>query len=314
MEKPTATRKHKIEIAGLWIVILGIWLLNVSTPGTKIASCLTTCAAEPPPLENTYDVVSWNILHGFPDFENLPERLDQVIAILQENSVDFILLQEVPFTLKTGNAAAYLAEQLGMNYVYVRANGNRFTIGFEEGAAIFSRYPLSRPQVHELVPSAGFFENRIVLQTIAKTPHGDIALYTTHLTNGDPVINQAQATHLQKIVAGTSTGMAIIGGDFNAHPDGPQIRSLLSSWLDSFTISSTTQYGNTCCLDLSATNPTDLLHQRIDYIFLKFQDQESLTVLDYQALPITDNLLKSWPSDHLAVWVSIEIKADLITK
>jgi endonuclease/exonuclease/phosphatase family metal-dependent hydrolase len=295
-------------IAAFLIVLLGYWLLNVSTPGTKIASCLTACAPAPPPSDSTYTVVSWNILHGFPDFENLPERLDQVIAILQANPADFILLQEVPFTLKTGNAAVYLAEQLGMNYVFVRANGNRFTIGFEEGAAIFSRYPLSKPRVRELAPSAGFFENRIVLQTIAITPHGDITLYSTHLTNGDAVINQSQVTHLQTIVTDTSTGMAIIGGDFNARPSSSQIKGLQSSWLDSYMISSTPQHGDTCCLDLSAANPTGHLHQRIDYIFLAFRERESLTVLDYRTLPTIENPPKSWPSDHLAVWVSIEFK------
>jgi endonuclease/exonuclease/phosphatase family metal-dependent hydrolase len=297
-------------IAAFIIVLLGYWLLNVSTPGTKIASCLTACAPAPSPPDSTYTVVSWNILHGFPNFENLPERLDQVIAILQANPADFILLQEVPFTLKTGNAAVYLAKQLGMNYVFVRANGNRFAIGFEEGAAIFSRYPLSKPRVYELAPSAGFFENRIVLQTIAITPHGDITLYSTHLTNGDTVINQGQATHLQTIVAENSTGMAIIGGDFNARPSSPQIKSLQPSWLDSFTISSIPQNDKTCCLDLSAPNPTEHLLQRIDYIFLGFRERESLTVLDYQTLSANENPQKSWPSDHLAVWVSIEFKDD----
>lgn len=314
MAKTTAARKHKYGIVAFVIVILGYWLLNVSTPGSKITSCLTACAPVLPPLDTTYTVVSWNILHGFPDFENLPERLDQVIAILQANPADFILLQEVPFTLKTGNAAVYLAEHLGMNYVFVRANGNRFAIGFEEGAAIFSRYPLSNPRVHELVPSAGFFENRIVLQTIAATPHGDISLYATHLTNGDAVLNQAQAIHLQTIVADTSTGMAIIGGDFNARPSSPQIKGLQSSWQDSYTISSTHKNGNTCCLDLSTSSPTDHLHQRIDYIFLAFREPESLTVLDYQTLPTNENPKKSWPSDHLAVWVSIEINAVQVTK
>jgi len=299
-----ALRKRIVWVARLLLLFIGFWLFNVSTPGNP-TGCLTTCAPTHLPATGAYTAVTWNILHGFPDFEDLPARLDQIAAIFQATPVDFLLLQEIPHTLKTGNTAAYLAEKLGLNYVYARANGNRFAIGFEEGEAVLSRYPLSNAQVQEFSPSAGFFENRIVLRVEATTPDGVFTLLSTHLTNGKPAINAGQAADLRAIVGGTDAGLAIIGGDFNARPDSPQIVALSADWQDSFTTVSSSYPDATCCLNLSSTTPTDSLHQRIDYLFFA-PGSSIVTVLGYQTLP-PDSDVTYYPSDHLGVRVTFTL-------
>jgi len=85
------------------------------------------------------------MLHGFPGFELLDERLQTIADEINLIEPDIVLLQEVPWTLRRGNAAKHLAEQTEMNYAYLRANGNRWAIGFEEGEAILSLFPLLDP-------------------------------------------------------------------------------------------------------------------------------------------------------------------------
>lgn len=57
------------------LLLLGVWLLNVSRPGTQAVGCPVGCAAVQPPGEGPLRVLSLNMLHGFPRFERLPERL-----------------------------------------------------------------------------------------------------------------------------------------------------------------------------------------------------------------------------------------------
>jgi hypothetical protein len=70
-------------------------------------------------------VLSLNVFHDYPHFEYLPECLDLIAEEIRRLSVDIVCLQEVPWTWEFGNAAELIARQVGMNYVYLRANGNR---------------------------------------------------------------------------------------------------------------------------------------------------------------------------------------------
>jgi endonuclease/exonuclease/phosphatase family metal-dependent hydrolase len=116
----------------------------------------------------------------------------------------------VPWRRATGNAAEYLSREAGLNYVYLRANGNRRTITFEEGSAILSRYRLKQPRFVELQPRAGFFEHRIALGAVALTPWGELDVFVTHLTNGEAQVNYGQALTLQEFVDQTRRGFAIV--------------------------------------------------------------------------------------------------------
>ena len=62
------------------------------------------------------------MLHGFPKFKFLPERLEMIASEINRLDPDIVLLQEVPWTLKIGSAAEFLAEKTGMNHAYLRAN------------------------------------------------------------------------------------------------------------------------------------------------------------------------------------------------
>jgi len=277
---------HRRLIIAILLLALAGWFFNVSVPGAQPEGCLRDCALRLEEWDGSLRLVSLNMLHGYPEFEDLALRLETIAEELNRLGVDLVLLQEVPWTRELGNRATYLARLTGMNYAYGRANGNRWAIFFEEGEAILSRFPLQNPGVVELQPRAGFFEHRVVLYSQAVTPQGRIDLYSTHLTN-----NQGQAESLLAFVDQTKTGAAIIGGDFNAIEDSAQIKALSRVWVDTYRAAHPVDRGYTCCLDDLKGGAEERFEKRIDYVFLA---------------PDSGSNGWLWPSDHLGILVEIE--------
>jgi endonuclease/exonuclease/phosphatase family metal-dependent hydrolase len=294
------------------LALLLLWLLNVSRPGWKVEGCFEGCARGEVGDE-VIRIVSLNMLHGHPGFEYLPQRLALIAAEITRLDADIVLLQEVPWTFKTGNGAAYLAEQTGMNYAYYRANGDRWAIFFEEGEAILSRYPLTNLTYTELEPQADTFEHRVVLHATATTPTGELDLFVTHLTNGEEAINQAQVESLKAFVENTATGNAVIVGDFNAREDEVHMVSLSKMWIDSFRALHPEDPGYTSSIDDLRAGPDEALERRIDYIFVLPVSENSVNILSAevvfdQPFQIGDGWL--WASDHAGVMVELEMVAN----
>jgi endonuclease/exonuclease/phosphatase family metal-dependent hydrolase len=251
------------------------------------------------------------MLHGFPNFANLEQRTALLNGEIGRLAVDIVLLQEVPWTNEHGQIVEQLAEQNGFNYVYLRANGNRRLIGFEEGAAILSRYPLKNLSFAELQPVAGFFENRIVLHANVETPQGNIDLFVTHLTHGKESINAAQTEALLTFVQNTANFPAIVSGDFNAVEDSPQILKLAEVWQDSYRLTYPNDPGETCCVtDLTNSPPNDL-QERLDYFFLVQRAGEMITTLKIErvfAEPFAVANGRLWLSDHAGLLATVTIE------
>ncbi len=287
------------------------WLLNVSKAGTGVAGCPHGCATANERREGPLRVMSLNLLHGFPKFGQLSNRLDLIAAEIRATDVDIVALQEMPWTPGIGSAAEYLAERSGLNHLYLRANGNRHAILFEEGEAILSRYPLKDPGYAELEPRAGFFEHRVVLHATAVTPQGDLPVFVTHLTNGDPAINRAQAVSLLAFVAENSNGPAIVAGDFNATEHTATIKAISQQWIDTFRVAHPDDEGLTCCIGNLTQGPGEALEKRIDYLFLVPGSGQGARVLDRprvfdQPYRLADGW--QWVSDH--IWLQSIIQID----
>jgi endonuclease/exonuclease/phosphatase family metal-dependent hydrolase len=288
------------------LLLISLWVLNASQPGARAEGCPDGCATPSPRAEGSLRVLSLNMLHGFPRFAHLSARLDLIAAEIQRLDPDIVCLQEVPW--HWGLVAQGLAERAGLNYLYLRANGNRRAILFEEGEAIMSRYPLRDPVGTELDASAGPFEHRVALQATAATPWGDVRVVSTHLTHGDPAVNEAQVASLIGFVLGIDPGApAVVAGDFNAREDSPQIGALYAAgWIDTYRAANPGDPGLTCCAgDLA--DPDQALDKRIDYIFLvpgdgSLQVADSRVVFD-RALPGGDGWL--WPSDHAGLLTTL---------
>ena len=307
---PGGSRKSRrwiYLILAVALLLIATWLLNVSRPGGRVEGCPEGCATAPPRREGPLRVLSLNMLHGFPRFEHLDGRLDLIAAEIRRLDPDVICLQEVPW--HWGSAAQELAERSGLNHIYMRANGNRWAILFEEGEAILSRYPLREAAATGLAPRAGFFEHRVALQATAATPWGDLRVVSTHLTHGDPGVNEGQAASLVSFVnENVSSGApAVVAGDFNARDDSPQIRALLAEgWIDTYRAAHPGDPGATCCID-DLTDPDQALDRRIDYIFLVPGD-DALDVAGSRVIfdqPAQTDEGWLWPSDHAGLLTTL---------
>lgn len=251
------------------VAIAGLLVANASIPGGRVEGCFAGCATMPGrAVGEPLLVVSLNMLHGFPGLGDLGTRMDLIAAEIRRINPDIVLLQEVPWTLFHGRGAQRLGRATGLNWAFARANGNRWAIAFEEGEAILSRYPLRDAGLVELMPSAGAFEHRVALHAVVETPAGPFDAYSTHLTNGDPAVGQKQAESLVAFVERTRHGPAVIGGDFNALEDSPQIRDLAGRWVDAFRAVNPEDPGLTCCADNPTAGPEEQFERRIDYVFV----------------------------------------------
>jgi endonuclease/exonuclease/phosphatase family metal-dependent hydrolase len=301
-------RWHRRWLAVLGVPVAIVWLLHVSRPGTVVSGCAQGCATAAPRNDATLRVMSLNVLHGFPRFGRLRQRLDGIADEIRRQDVDIACLQEVPWTPHLGSAARYLALKSGLNYLYLRANGNRRAILFEEGEAILSRYPLRHVASRELLPRAGLFEHRVVLWATAVTPWGDLNVFVTHLTHGDPEINRAQVASLKTCVGQAGELPSIVAGDLNATEDDLQIAT--AGWTDTYRAANPEDQGYTCCIEDLSTRSEENLAKRIDYVFLvsgsePIEVEDSRRVLDH---PVQLGGSWLWASDHVGVLTTLSVQ------
>lgn len=237
-------------------------------------------------------VLSSNLWHDWPRYRGLTERLEAFAEIVEQENVDVLLLQEVA-RVNGFKADEWLAQRLGMAFVYSRSNGHR-AIGFEEGLAIFSRFPISEPQLRQLSNSSNPFVRRAVLGADVETPCGGVRAYTVHLgiRRKD---NHRQQVLLHQILGETSPRiLTLVGGDFNAHETSRQIQHTRANWLDTFRHLHPAADGHTHTIRL----PWGwvLRRHRLDYIFL-LPGEESWRVVETRHLSTPGK----GHSDHHAV-------------
>lgn len=210
-------------------------------------------------------VISANLWHAFPRFYRQNERLEDFVCMAKAQKADVLLLQEV--TRRPGlRVDEWLAEQLGMAYVYSRANGHESAIGFEEGLAIFSRFPIHSLHIKQLGMKASAFVRRLALGAVIECPHRKMVLASVHLALNRRQ-NAHQLTQLYSWIHASAAGLPfIIGGDFNAPERSPQIKAAQSQWTDVYRHANPDGRGITHTIRGPAGS---IIHQgRLDYIFL----------------------------------------------
>lgn len=283
-------------------VLLGLlWLRGVSQPGTRVEQWVSDRPMEGGSDPFTLRLVSMNILHGFPRFTHLDDRLSALAEELGRLQPDLIALQEVPWVAGRRSAFERLAEHLTMNGAYFRANGNRRLILFEEGVAILSRYPIKSVQGVELLPRAGYFENRVALSAIISTPAGDLTLVTTHLSHSDEEVNHGQLESLIAHVSRMEVNPIIITGDFNASEDSPGILQASRVWLDVYRWRHPAGESPSCCIQQITELGRERLDRRIDYIFLHGVEglrRSSIDISPFLDHPVQVSGGPIWVSDH----------------
>ena len=147
-------------------------------------------------------VLTYNLLHDGPlsgFFENgthLEERLDMTIQELRRLQPDVIALQEASDSRRHGNVAQRIADALGYQMVFAPATERIFglrsldrliisVLGFKEGPAILSRYPIIASEVYDLPRCRHRLDPRILLRAEIDTPDGPVQVFSAHTSKGD---------------------------------------------------------------------------------------------------------------------------------
>ena len=243
------------------LVLLALLAPVSSRPGREPEGCLDGCAHASARRSGPLRVLNLNVLHGFPTFARVEQRMALIADEIERSDADVICLQEVPTVVGLVNGAEWLAERTQRNHVFFRANGNRNTIGFEEGAAILTRFPITHAAGTELAPRAPIFEHRIVLHARVAAPGGALDVFSTHLAI-DGRRNRGQTRDLVRVVEESAVGPVVVAGDFNAEETSPQIAELAARWTDSFRTLHPESAGATCCSGALRGGA-----RRIDYVF-----------------------------------------------
>lgn len=211
-------------------------------------------------------ILTTNLWHDWPRFRQIEERLEALACLVEVEDVDVLLLQEVSRTIDFP-ADEWLAQRLKMAFVYARANGHTEGIGFEEGLAILSRFPISQPIIQPLDQAGSIFVQRLVLGVTVQVPAADLPVFSTHLSLRRRR-NVAQLQQLRQWVQAMTPGsLALIGGDFNAGELTPRMTAVRQNWIDAFRWLHPKEDGTTHSLYWPWGKP--FKRQRLDYLFLK---------------------------------------------
>jgi endonuclease/exonuclease/phosphatase family metal-dependent hydrolase len=244
-------------------------------------------------------VLSANLWHDWPRHRRLLQRLEAFARLVEIEEVDILLLQEVARTPDV-HTDQWLAERLNMSYVYSRANGHHRGIGFEEGLAVFSRFPLKKPRHRHLEPTFRPFVRRLVLGAEVETPRVRLPVFSVHLSLL-PSHNAAQVELLQDWVTSVAgSRSALIGGDFNVNEHAAQIADMKRTWLDVYRHINPKKDGTTHELRLFSRGRAS--RRRLDYIFFS-PGAHHWEVLEAQHLDAPDGP----HSDHRAVLAKISL-------
>ncbi|MGL5319074.1 MAG: endonuclease/exonuclease/phosphatase family protein [Bacteroidales bacterium] len=185
--------------------------------------------------------------------------LEELATVIREQNPDYVALQEVD--VKTARAAAphqngkdfltELAAKTGMFGVYGKTIPHA---GGYYGIGLLSRYPLVETRVVRLPSVHSGVEPRVVLYGITEGARGTdtLAIACTHLDYTTSASRLAQIAKVKEVLESLPYPV-LLGGDFNALPDAPEIRQSLSRWSP--------------LTNGQPTFPSNEPREKIDYIF-----------------------------------------------
>ena len=284
-----------------------------------VATPVAATAAEDRPLR----LVTFNLLHGGPwsgltgRDDRLEARLSLMAAQLRALDPDIVALQESPVTRWRGDIAARLAAALGFSAVHARATERAFAwrwvgrvivgaLGFVEGPAILSRFPIVASEVYDLPHCAKRIDPRVAVRADVATPAGVLPVFSTHTSRDDCQTREVAA--LARAHRGALP--AVVMGDLNTIESAPAFRELLAEgFVDLFRAANPTAGGLTVWQDV--VGPASTARRRVDYVLLlpgrgvTASVVSSRVVLNQPEERADGSTL--WPSDHYGVLAEIRL-------
>jgi hypothetical protein len=142
---------------------------------------------------------------------------------------------------------------------------------------------------------------------VVKIQGVELVFANTHLEPFSPIVQGFQAAELYGIFAGESRPVVLVG-DFNSAP-GESTYALFTGggYVDAFGALHPGVDGFTCCQLEDLLNPTSVLDERVDHVFLggALSPKEAVIV---GADPADRTEFGLWPSDHAGVTARIRLE------
>jgi endonuclease/exonuclease/phosphatase family metal-dependent hydrolase len=267
-------------------------------------------------------LVTFNLLHGGPwssftgDDQHLESRLAMMIEDLRALDPDVVALQESPITRRRGDVAARIAGALGLAHVQARATERVFplrflgrvivgALGFVEGPAILSRFPIVASEIHDLPRCQRWLDPRVALRADLRTPTGPVAIFSTHTSRDD-----CQTRRVAELARAATGRAAIVMGDLNTGDTAPVLDAFRAhGFVDLFRTVNPEASGATVWQRIDAPAPTVV--RRVDYVFLRAGEGIDAEVRGGRIVlntprPRPDGGML-WPSDHYGVFVDVTL-------
>lgn len=261
-----------------------------------------------------------NLLHDFPKFHKVEERFSRLIEKIRTQDLDIIGLQEASWIAGIGLIPGKIAEQLGYHYIFYVSEGAGRILGFLNGMAIISRYPIMEQEILTFRHQRGLFERRSVIRALILTPYGPVNFYSAHLSGATDLLNLQQTRELTAFIGQhRGAGPSLITGDFNFHADDSAQRHLAESgFVDTFTLANPERKNESCCTCIEASYfnsfdpcPEQTFLKAIDRIYFVSNNVTHVEVLKSEFImnaPFLEDRTPLWISDHKGIRSQIRFR------
>jgi endonuclease/exonuclease/phosphatase family metal-dependent hydrolase len=182
----------------------------------------------------------------------------------------------------------------------------------DAGNAIASRWPI-RESAMTFLPGADGADARAALVAEIASPHGTVALCTTHLDWGESRVETrtrqlAALSALVREAAARADFPAILAGDLNALPESAEILELLrgrTRWQDAWRVAGDGGPGYTCASRNPYARLTGEPDRRIDYVLVGEPQSDGRGRVATCRVVCDEPCAGVWASDHFGVYAEL---------
>jgi beta-glucosidase len=236
--------------------------------------------------QGTISVVTLNLYH---DRDDWPKRRAQIPGVLRALAPDAIVLQEVLQHATLQNQARWLADELGYEMHFSSVDPEDSVHRY--GNAVLTPHPVLARDQAALEPRDDGRTAGLLRISVRGRP---VNVYVTHLhhTGEGAAIRERQVGDLMDFIARTAgEASSIVGGDFNALADAPELAALTDGFVDSFGAVHPDAGPDTTTLNLAWFDTP----RRIDHIYF---ERDRFRPLRSEILFTQPDADGAWASDH----------------
>jgi endonuclease/exonuclease/phosphatase family metal-dependent hydrolase len=239
-----ATTSIPVAVSAVLLVLL---FLNFRFLGPREKPLSGRTSYPPVPLacdpnHPVMKIMTYNIRLGgayrggwrFEKRQRVAERLEEIGALIRQQTPDMVFLQEVVIESGPGsrNQVRVLAEKTGM---HAWAFGQCVNDGLPfyrliEGNAILSRGPMESLTNQKMAGDRAFYElavpNQSTLWCRARLGGQDVLLASVHIQAG---CGESRPLQVEQLLEFTADRPTVLAGDFNREPNNPGIQRLAAT-------------------------------------------------------------------------------------